>query len=832
MKLVRGTADARYTTIACGVRSAEPDARRSGLRPAAVAAGLAAAVLAGGAFPVSVAHAQTAAATVNADIPAGPLGETLSRFAAQAGVTVQAAPAMVRDKTSPGLKGATTVEDGLRRLLAGSGHGIARTASGYAVVAQSAAAPASSPASSPDSTTLPALQVTANAGLMTGGLAQPYAGGQVARGGSVGLLGSGDVMDTPFSTVNYTSDLIENQQARTAADTLINDASVRLTTGSNGFDDTFQIRGYAVGSGDVGFNGMYGLVSSNRVPAQIVERIELLKGPGALVNGISPNGSIGGGINILAKRAGDDPLTRVTTTYMSDANLGVHLDVGRRFGENKEWGVRFNGLMRNGEASVDGGNLRSGLGALAVDYRGERLRWSMDAISQRDDTDNFRPQISILPATTAIPSPPDARSNWYPGTVLVQKDVTVASNIEVDLTDSLTAYAGIGYRKGENDQTFPSSTTAVNALGNFTVRNAYYDSYSRTVSGTAGARWRFATGPVHHLLNVGYTGFKRDEGNAYIQSAGSALSNIYNPVALPAVTATRTSARKSAETSLTSFAVADTLSVLDDRVMLTLGARRQKVHVDSFSTATGAQTGTYDASATSPLAGFVVKPLSNVSLYANYAEGLTRGTVVGAGYANTGAVLAPFKSKQYEAGVKVDWGTITTTAAVFQLTKPNSIRNAANELAYDGEQRNRGLELSVYGEILPGLRGMASAAFMDPKLTRTAVAAVQGNDAAGIPDKTLSAGLDWETPWVQGFALNGRVIYTSGSYLTDANTLRFDGWTRLDIGARYATKVVGTPVTFRANVENLFDKNYWLTTGTYVTVGAPRTVLLSASADF
>ncbi|SMF88399.1 iron complex outermembrane recepter protein [Azospirillum oryzae] len=828
MKRVRGKAAVRHTINACGGRSAAADIRKSGLRPAAVAAGLAAAVLAGGAFLAPAAHAQATADTVNANIPAGPLDEALIRFAAQAGVTVQADPAIVRGKTSPSLKGATTVEDGFRRLLAGSGYGIARTSSGYALVAQSAAAPASPS----DSTTLPALQVTANSGMMPGGLAEPYAGGQVARGGSVGLLGSRDVMDTPFSTVNYTSELIENQQARTAADTLINDASVRLTTGSNGFDDTFQIRGYAVGAGDVGFNGMFGLVSSNRVPAQIVERIELLKGPGALANGIAPGGSIGGGINILAKRAGDQPLTRVTTTYMSDANLTAHVDVGRRFGENKEWGVRFNGLMRNGEASVDGGNLRSGLGSLAVDYRGERLRWSMDAISQRDDTDNFRPQISLLSTTTAIPSPPDARSNWYPGTTLVQKDVTVASNVEVDLTDSLTAYAGIGYRKGENDQTFPSSTAAVNALGNFTVRNAYYDSYSRTVTGTAGARWRFETGPVHHSLNVGYTGFKRDEGNAYIQSAGSVLSNIYNPSALPAITAARTSARKSTETTLTSFALADTLSVLDDRVMLTLGVRRQKVHVDSFSTTTGLQTGTYDASATSPLAGFVVKPLSNVSVYANYAEGLTRGTVVGAGYANTGAVLAPYKSNQYEAGVKVDWGSITTTAAVFQLTKPNSIRNAANELAYDGEQRNRGLELSVYGEILPGLRGMASAAFMDPKLTRTATAAVQGNDAAGVPDKTFSAGLDWETPWVEGLALNGRVIYTSGSYLTDANTLRFDGWTRFDIGARYAATIVGTPVTFRANVENLFDKDYWLTTGTYVTVGAPRTVLLSASADF
>ncbi|WP_457488658.1 TonB-dependent receptor plug domain-containing protein, partial [Tardiphaga sp. P5_C10] len=74
--------------------------------------------------------------------------------------------------------------------------------------------------------------------------APAYAGGQVATGGTLGLLGSTSVMNTPFSTVNYTSELIENQQARSAADTLINDASVRVTTGANGFDDTFQIRGF------------------------------------------------------------------------------------------------------------------------------------------------------------------------------------------------------------------------------------------------------------------------------------------------------------------------------------------------------------------------------------------------------------------------------------------------------------------------------------------------------------------------------------------------------------------------------------------------------------
>ncbi|ABD88406.1 TonB-dependent receptor [Rhodopseudomonas palustris] len=665
-----------------------------------------------------------------------------------------------------------------------------------------------------------------------GAPAPAYAGGQVAQGGTLGLLGSTSVMNVPFSAVNYTSKLIEDQQARTAADTLINDSSVRTTTGANGFDDTFIIRGFAVSASDIGFNGLYGLVSSQRVPAEVIERIELLKGPGALINGIAPSGSIGGGINIVTKRATDQDFARLTPFFMSTANYGLHLETSKRFGDRKEWGVRFNGVGRNGEASIDDGNVQSGLGALAIDYRGDRLRWTLDLFSQNDNTDNFRPQISLSALATAIPAPPDARSNWYPGTTLRQKDNTVASALEYDLTNALTAYAGVGYREGSNNQTFPVSTTAVDALGNFTVRNTYYDSYTKTVSGNVGLRSQFDTGFISHKLNVAYTGFFQEAGNAYIQGATTTASNIYNPSPLAAIAATRTAPRHSSDTTLTSAAIVDTMSLLNDAVLLTLGVRQQDVKVDSFSTSSGALTSGYDASATTPLAGIVVKPWRNVSLYANYAEGLTRGTIVGAGYANTGAVLAPYKSEQQEAGVKVDWGTITTTAAVFQIKRPSSITTASNELAYDGEQRNRGVEFSAYGLILPNLRGMASATFLKPELTNPSNPAQRGNDAAGVADKTFSAGLDWDTPWVSGLALNGRVIYTSGSYLTTANTVRFPDWTRVDVGARYTTAINGKPVTFRANIENLFDKDYWLTTGTYVTVGAPRTYIVSAAFDF
>ncbi|NEV80828.1 TonB-dependent siderophore receptor, partial [Rhodopseudomonas sp. BR0C11] len=150
--------------------------------------------------------------------------------------------------------------------------------------------------------------------------------------------------------------------------------------------------------------------------AQIIERIELLKGPGALINGIAPSGAVGGGINIVTKRATDEPFSRLTPFFMSAANYGLHLETSQRFGANKEWGVRFNGVGRNGEASIRDGNFQSGLGAVAIDYRGDRLRWTLDLFSQNDNTDNFRPQIGLLPTATAIPAPPDARSNWYPDT--------------------------------------------------------------------------------------------------------------------------------------------------------------------------------------------------------------------------------------------------------------------------------------------------------------------------------------------------------------------------------------------------------------------------------
>jgi iron complex outermembrane recepter protein len=663
-------------------------------------------------------------------------------------------------------------------------------------------------------------------------LAKPYAGGQVAKGGSLGVLGNQNVMDVPFSTVNYTSELIQNQQARSVADVVVNDASVRALTAPGGFGDQFQIRGYTVGNEDTGLNGLFGLTSTTRVPLEMVERVQVLKGPGTFVNGIPPSGSIGGSVNLVTKRAGNEPLTRLTTSYLGESQFAAHIDAGRRFGQNNEWGVRVNALKRSGEGTIDKGSQQTGLASLGLDYLGEKLRWSFDALVQGDDIREFRPQARIASSLTRIPSAPDARRNFYPGTKLDYNGKTFLSNLEYDVNSNVTLYGGVGYTDFSYKQSFPSAAGGIGASGNFTLSNANYDFYSKTFVSNAGARFKFATGNVGHTLTLAANRLDQETGYFYAQSAGTVPSNIRNPAALPPIAGTRNSPERSQELTLTSYVLTDTLSFLDEKVLLTLGVRDQKVEQLSYDPASGAKTGTYDESAASPLAGIVIKPLDNVSLYANHTKGLTQGEVIGAGFQNVGQALAPYKSTQNEVGVKVDFGRITTVVSVFQIERPNREDDpVTNRREYSGEQRNRGLEISAYGEVASGLRFMASTTLTDPKVKSNS-ATSDGKDAIGVPDFTANLGLDWDTPWVDGLSFNGRAIGTSSAYYDSANTVSVPGWTRLDIGARYMTKAAGKPIVLRANLENVLDKDYWLQSGTFLTIAAPRTLLLSATIDF
>lgn len=662
----------------------------------------------------------------------------------------------------------------------------------------------------------------------------PYAGGQVGRGSRAGMLGDLDFLDAPYAVNSYTSQTIRDQQARSIADVVANDPSVRVGRAFGTFADHFVIRGFVVSNDDVAFGGLYGLLPRQIIAAELIERVEVFRGPNAFLNGMPPGGSIGGGINVVPKRADDVPLTRLIVGAQSTDQVGTHLDIGRRFGPDGMLGIRFNGSIRDGETAVRGENRDFGLGTLGVDLRGDRVRASLDAGRQKTDITSG-PSFVRLQAATPVPAPRDAgRTHTQPWEFYNLDDDFAVVRGEFDVNPAIVLFGGTGVRHS-HEVSLQASPVVTNAAGATTGTPTRIVSFWNRETSEAGARMRFATGPVKHSVSFAATDVRVENGFLFDVVGGAFASSLYNPVIAPApnIAGLTEAAPKRGETLLRSFGVADTLSFADDTVLLTLGARRQQVIVDAFS-ATGALTTHYDQQAVTPSMGVVVKPWKGVSVYANTMEGLTQGPTAPNTAANAGQVFPPFRSKQKEIGVKLDRGRLGATVAVFEIRQPSSFTNPATNLfGLDGEQRNRGIELGAFGELARNWRLLGGVTLIDATQTKTLGGLNDGKDAIGVPDKTLNLGTEWDVPSMAGLTLSARVLHTGAQYLDAANTKSIPDWTRFDIGVRYVTRTAGKPLTLRANVENLFDRNYWSSaTGGYLTLGAPRTVLLSASMDF
>lgn len=771
-------------------------------------------------------HSQTSIQTF--DIASGSLDQVLNAYAKQTGILLVIDAKLTQGKLSRGLHGQYEVLPGLNTILGGSGlQAVTQENGSYKL--QKAAQPL--PAASGSVDTLPEV-VVADAKVKEEN--QMYAGSQVARQGKAGILGQRDFLDVPFNVTNYTADIVADQQARSIGDVLQNDPSVRQTSARTNINEDFSIRGFTVASQDIALNGMYGLMPYFRVPVEMAERIEVLKGPSSLLNGMPPSGNVGGSINIVPKRAADEALSRFGVTYMSDSVFGGTADLGRRFGDNNAFGVRLNGMYRKGDTTIDRQKLEEFMGSLALDYRGERLRVTADFINQQETINVVVRQFTVGAGLTSMPRAPDNTLN-YPGYGRSQmKDRSMVLRGEYDITDAIMVYAGIGSRNSQMDAV-AGNPVLNSANGNFSSMAMWQLFEVKSESFEAGSRFKFNTGPVGHQVSAGVTKVSQNTNIHFVPVSGNINNNIFSPVYLstPSTSGLADNMVRFGATTLTSYALADTLSFLDETVQVTLGARHQNVEQQAYSLPTGDKSGAkYDQGAVTPVAGVVFKPWERVSLYANYIEGLSQGQVAPVGTTNAGQTFSPYKTKQKEAGVKMDWGKLATTVSVFEIERPSAV-TAANTFSVSGEQRNRGAEVNVFGEVVPGVRLLGGGAYTQGKLVKTQGGTFDGNTAVGVPDWQVSLGGEWDPVPVSGLTLTSRVIYTSKQYVDQANNLSIPSITRFDIGARYKARLNDTPVTLRANIENLFNRDYWNTSNEgYIYLGMPRTLLLSATADF
>lgn len=677
----------------------------------------------------------------------------------------------------------------------------------------------------------------------TGGgdqLVPAYLDGQVANGGRLGILGEQDARNVPFNVISYTSKMLRDKQARTLSDVMANDASVQNVAGYGNFGESFRIRGFDLTGDDIAYGGLYGVLPRQLIGMELAERVEVTKGSTAFLNGVPPGGSgVGGSINLEPKHADSEPLNRLSVDYGSDSRVGGAIDAGRRFGDNDQFGVRVNLLHREGETAVDDEKSRMTLASVGLDYKGARFRSSLDAGWEKASQHHGRIGVGIGQATKA-PDVPDNRSNY--SQPWVYSDMTSRFAMwrgEYDLTPAWTLYSAFGGSHTDERGAY-SSPKLVDDAGNATMTRLSTRYKADAFSGMLGLRGQFETGFVKHRVNLGYSGVYRKARSGWTMS-GAFDTNIYNPVFIadpptlysggdmdhPAVTA---------RTRSTGVSLSDTLSALDDKLLLTLGARRQQVMVRNYSPAgVEDRNAAFDAMKVTPVYGLVVKPWQSVSLYANHVESLQPGTTAPREAVNSGQVSGIVTSKQNEVGVKLDYGRIGGSLALFEIKQPVGMVGDNGYYGLYGEQRNRGVELSLFGEPVYGVRVMGSAMFIDPELTKTKDGANNGNDAIGTPRWQWRLGGEWDIPGVENLTATGTLYRSGGQYANVDNSVKLDGWTRLDLGMRYSMKVNEQKIVWRAGVENVTNEKYWASvdnSGTYITQGEPRTVKVSMSVDF
>ena len=694
---------------------------------------------------------------------------------------------------------------------------------------------------------------------------------------NLSLLGRANAFTAPISVVNYDEKMLNNKQARTLTDAIAStDASVMAFGGESNTLTGLYFRGFQLDARQFSVNGLAGMYGTQGTANVHVGSAQLIKGASTAVTGMDPEGAVSGALNIETKKASDEGNRKVGLAWFSDSRVQTTADIGQRFGESKQFGIRANAKLRHGDTPRDGYKEDDKEFALNADYRGEKLRVALDTVYAKRKTNGGRARMQdIQNAEGKLYAAPDGKTNLLPAWNW-QNTVgqTNMLTFEYDTDHSFQITGGIGYNKARYYGTLISPTVCRTATATCNTANQYTtgtarltDQYFRTLSMNLSARGEFYTGPVSHNWSTAFDRIIRQRATYRGTAAGRSTATIYpergNIAGQLAAFKSdypntwENSANLDARIKVNSLALSDTLGFLDNKLRLTVGGRLQHVeYTDKKANETG------KSHRISPMLMAAWLPSPDLVVYGNYMQDLEPADIKTDDDGNT-TMAKPRVSRQFELGVRKNWGDVVTTLSLFQIKRPGYWRgqtNANGRLTYgnksdfakykakggaagdeQGTERNRGIEFNVYGNLLNktlrpsfGLMYLRADLKNYPNSRDMLINGVQ----VASPRVIAKAGIEWDTPFVQGLTLNANVQYYGKSYQDTQKKYAFPSYTLVDVGARYAKKFgERNTLTVSGAVENLFNKNYWqVQRGQYdrsfAVVGMPRTFWLKADYSF
>ncbi|OOF55336.1 TonB-dependent siderophore receptor [Rodentibacter myodis] len=665
---------------------------------------------------------------------------------------------------------------------------------------------------------------------------------------NLSLLGRQTAFSSPISVINYDEKAFEDKSPRNVVDALAKtDASVMNFGGETNTLSGLYVRNLQLDMRQVSVNGLAGLYSTYNSPTAAVSSAQLIKGASTATTGMDPEGSAGASMNIETKRATDEAINKLGFGWYSNNRLEETFDVGRRFGENNEWGVRVNGKYRDGDTPRENYDERNKEFALGADYRGDKLRLGVDYMYAKRTTHGGRARLQDLQNLAySVPNAPNGKTNLNPSWLAqTTKDQTIMATFEYDLPYNMMLSGGIGHMESQYSGAF-GQITQLQQNGDFNITGIRGIDYrTRTTSGNLKLQGELETGAILHNWNVAFDSVVRQRdhdqsaktngrvngGSIYHPNFGALSPNNFDLTPNTQGTDSKLSAR--------SLAFADTLGIFDNTLRLTLGGRFQWIKQLNKNTAKEVKADRF-----SPMVTLAYVPNANLVFYGNYLEDLEPGNVD----PDSGEMNSPRVSRQLELGVRKNWGDqFTTTLSLYEIRRPGIIRGRSGTALEQragkeqGKERNRGIEFNAYtnlfeGTLRPSLGFTYNQAkvFDFPTYADTIVNGVQVTSPRWI----AKAGIEWDTPFIQGLTLNSAVQYYGKSYQDTAANYRLPSYTTVDFGAKYAmTLGEEQAITFRAGIENAFNKHYWqvqrgMYDRSFALLGMPRTYWVKAEYSF
>lgn len=656
----------------------------------------------------------------------------------------------------------------------------------------------------------------------------------------VGNFRDQSVLDTPLISNVITREVLDAQGAQTVYDALRNTAGVTRHQISGSVYDNLAIRGILVENrGNYRLNGALPIINLVAIPLENKQQVEVLKGASSFYYGMIPPSGV---VNFVTKRPENTPITSLSTSANQHGALGVHADIGRRFGENDAFGIRLNAAVGKDDIGIDRYEADRSLLSAAFDWKVVKdFKLTADIEHYKKDATE-QPPIAVPAAVGGVITLPAVPSNTQNLGSEWMKTRAEATNYllrgDLNLGTDWIATLETGRAETKRDRNlgefyFSNVATGAGNLRFFqTLDQEYTNTYHR-----AELFGQIDTGVLHHELTFGVTQNKREQDPGRDGPRGGSsitrAQNFYNPTEI-------------AEFSTVYASKHGARSVIDDRGIYVLdrisfGDQWQVIGglrwSDFESSTDGLPANAITAQKTTPNVSLIYKLTANLSAYATYLEGLEVTRPVPSTASNAGEILPPSLSKQKEIGIK--WRvmpSLLTQAAIFEYTGLPStgfVAGAGSRFDILGNSRIRGLELSGTGEIGREWAITASAVLLDAEIQNALNLAEVGKTPNGVPDATASLFAEYRLSEVPGLAFNAGTYFTGKRYVNNLNQAAVDGYSLATVGARYVHKMGGTRLIWQLNIDNLFDKDYWgAASGGYLSSGTPRTAMLTLKADF